>query len=147
MTHAEAHRLYPAYADGLLRESDRSALLRHLEECNRCRRAFDILDRTLAPGSKHAERLSLDPYLPARIRAIASDPRPTGLHVLAPALRWSLALTLALALGIYLGQGLSRSIQDPVTDDPVSEFAVSLSGTDLADRLSSAVGENEGGQP
>lgn len=150
MTHTEAHRLYPAYADGMLRESDRSALLRHLEECDRCRRTFDILGRTLAPGSKHAERLSLDPYLPVRIRAIASDRHPSRPHVLAPALRWSLgslAFTLALALGIYLGQDLSRSTNDSTIDDPVSEFALSLSGSDLADRLSSAVGENDGGRP
>ena len=150
MNHRTAQKLYPAYADGLLSESDRNSLTRHLAGCDRCRGAFELFDRSLAPGSSRSPRLSVDPYLPARVRAIASERHPSARRVWVPALRWSLgsiAFTLALALGVYLGQDLSRSVTPSAIDDPVSEFAASVSASDLSDRWSYAFGQNDGGQP
>jgi anti-sigma factor RsiW len=150
MDHEKAHELYLAHAGGLFAPGDREALRRHLQACERCRNAFALLDRALAPGRGLADRLPADPYLPARIRAIASDRPKVPPHSLAPALRWSLgslALTLALALGVYLGHDLSRSAARTASDDPAAEFASSLSGSDLGDRMSTVIGQGNGSQP
>lgn len=150
MTHTRAQRLYPLYADGLLGRGEHSSLVRHLEGCDRCRKSYELLDRTMTPGSAPSPRLSADPHLPARIRALAPDRQPSARQPWTPALRWSfgsLAFTLALALGIYFGHDLSRSAVRSSSDDPISEFAASLSGSDLSDRWDSAVGQNDGGQP
>ena len=146
MTHLEAIEAFSDYSAGALTPSRQEQVDRHVAECESCRAAYALLSRTLLPGPA-PQRVTADPYLPTRIRAIVGQ-RPAGRR-LAPVLRWSfasVALGAALVLGILLGQDIS-SVQrsdGSTSSDLVSEFASSLSNADLGDRWFTVV-SSEGG--
>ncbi len=104
------------YEDRLNREENRTLQL-HLEDCEDCERYFNTM-KTLLEGTDSARlpHLEPDPFLPARIRAIAKG--ATGETSPArPALRaWpgrlglsmmGLAFAVAAVTGTYFGSTLS----------------------------------------
>lgn len=146
MTHLQIIESYPAYAAGTQAAQDREQVDAHLTACASCRSAFALLHRTLEPGPA-PQRLTADPFLPTRIRALAE--RPSEPKRISPVLRWSFAsaaVGAAIVLGVLLGSHLpNRERATPATSsDFVSEFATSIAVSDLGDRWYSAI-ESEGG--
>jgi hypothetical protein len=94
--------------------------------------------------------LTADPFLHTRIREQAKQKADRRLW--SPVVRWSfasVAFGAALVLGILIGSGLPTAGQasESTSDDLVTEFAGSLSTSDLGDQWYSAVGTEEGAQP
>ncbi len=148
MTHLEAIEAFADHSAGVLSPSLREQVDRHVAECASCRAAYNLLSRTLLPGPA-PQRVTADPYLPTRIRAIVGQ-RPKGRR-LAPVLRWSfasVALGAALVLGILLGQDISsvQRSESSASSDLVSEFAASLSNADLGDRWFTVASSDGGTQ-
>lgn len=145
MTHLETIDALADRFAGRLSPEQIARMDHHLAECATCRSAVSLLERTLEPGPR-PPFLAADPYLPTRIREMAAH-RP-GRDRLIPVLRWSfasIAIGAALVLGVLLGSTLPRTDRtSSATSDLVSEFATSLSASDLGDQWYSAV-ETEGG--
>lgn len=115
---------FPAWIEGRVDDTERRDIQRHLDQCSGCRRFFDEMTRVLEgfdPAS--LPHLEPDPYLPVRIKALASgDPtavteEKAGSQAALPPLLGRLrktaitAIGLAAAtIGIILGIGLSSRV-------------------------------------
>jgi predicted anti-sigma-YlaC factor YlaD len=127
MEHRTVREKYTAWCEGRLTAGERRGVRDHLDGCVECRLYYERMtlltdksDPALLP------RLSPDPFLPARIRALAGTRRKEPVRGRAFArIRVSIAgvvLAFAAATGAYLGQELSTA----------SRTTDSSEGTDIA---------------
>jgi anti-sigma factor RsiW len=149
MTHHDTIDAFVDHASGRLSPAEHAAVDRHLAECGSCRSAYALLALALTPQPANL-RFTADPFLPTRIRALAEE--RAGRRTSVPVLRWSFASAafgVAIVIGILLGRDLSNSttVETVEPSDVVSEFASSLTPTDIGDQWSSAVGSEGGNQP
>lgn len=117
-------REFQAWNDGRIGDAKRQEIQLHLDECDDCRRYFEKMT-ALLEGIDPAllPRIEPDPFLPARIRAVAaSGARPARkAHRSAAArpplgrLGWSMmaaSALVAVAIGTLLGSGWSRTLEE-----------------------------------
>lgn len=128
MEHRTVRDKYQAWCEGRLAAGELRGVRDHLDACVECRLYYErmtlLLEKTdpaLLP------RLAPDPFLPARIRALAEERKRGPVRGRALAwLRLSLAgvmLFFAATAGVYLGQELSTA----------SRSADTAQGTDIAE--------------
>lgn len=115
----------------------------HLAQCITCRKYYEkmslLLDRTDIPRNP---KLQPDPYLPARIVALANAQSSAHGKGFVNAARWSLAsLTFALAvfIGIVLGKGLAAPSTQYKTSEIISAYYNAVSQENFSSGLESIV--------
>jgi anti-sigma factor RsiW len=97
-------------------DTERLEIQRHLDDCGDCRRYFEKMSRLMeGVGADALPHLEPDPFLPARIRAVAETAKtPPGSKYpvfgrLAVSVM-SATVVLAAAAGIVIGSGLSSRV-------------------------------------
>lgn len=126
------------WIEGTLEAGRRSAVAHHLEECPDCRRYFDALSESLRPSTIAAGKtLSVDPYLPVRVRAIADGRSARQRSLEGAALRWTwrtAAFVVAMLLGIFIGESLSYSSPQITDHHLVYEYSSSFWDSGIENR-------------
>jgi predicted anti-sigma-YlaC factor YlaD len=114
MDHRAVREKYHAWCEGRLTAGERRGVRDHLDGCAECRLYYERMSLLLEKTDPALlPRLSADPFLPSRIRALAADRRARPVR--ARALGWlrfalgGVMLVFAAAGGVYLGQGLSTA--------------------------------------
>ncbi|MBP2680887.1 MAG: hypothetical protein H6Q78_750 [Candidatus Krumholzibacteriota bacterium] len=146
MKHERIIRRYQGWIDGSLGTEERREIERHTAECDECRAYFEKMTRLLEETDPALlPLLSPDPFLPARIRAMAENgkkrpvSRRAGLdgfgHRQAAWARVSLAgaaLFLAVIGGVLLGRGISASSSYAQESELASAYYEAFAPTDIA---------------
>lgn len=124
MKRKHVRKFYLEWAEGRLGAKQRRAVEEHLQNCPGCREYFRKMSAIFSDKADLSALPTLqpDPYLPARIKALAGAAarrsRQQG-RQWAGAFRWAfsaLALSLAVLAGIYLGKGLATNAAQPYSE-------------------------------
>jgi predicted anti-sigma-YlaC factor YlaD len=118
----------------------------HLDDCAECRMYFERMSRLLErPESSDLPRLEPDPFLPARIRAMADDSSADRARATAPGraiakpLGWlrlsslGVMFVVAVAAGVYLGQSIALPRIQNGDSQLVSSYYEAFSQSSFAD--------------
>ncbi len=146
---------YLDWAEGRLSPAQRGKIAGHLKHCRECQTYFQRLDNLFkAPPAAPLPELESDPFLPQRIKALASqarekptDPSPGRLALLSG---WQMVfsaalLFLAISLGVFLGKGLSPVYQ--VSDEEIVQYYSEVFAPEEVDAYwQNLVPEDEGRQ-
>ncbi|MCK5572438.1 MAG: hypothetical protein KAJ12_06740 [Bacteroidetes bacterium] len=118
MKSAHVTDLFVDWKEGRLSGKRQAHVESHLQRCDQCRRSYNearlLFDSTTL---QILPRLSPDPYLPARIRALVEHGHRRD-EKRVPRYQWaltSIGIAAAIWLGIQLGAGLSED-PDSVSD-------------------------------
>jgi len=94
-----------------LPDGKRISIEHHLQECQACQRYFATLKELLDPSiEEFSAELEIDPYLPQRIRAMATQKAPKqneGVFDIIQLKNWgwlSWVILFALTIGIFIGR-------------------------------------------
>jgi anti-sigma factor RsiW len=157
MKHERIIRRYQDWIDGSLGTEERREIERHIGECGECRAYFEKMtllfektDPALLP------RLTPDPYLPARIRALSAS-RKTRPASRRASLEWfghrrtawarvslaGAALSLAVIAGVLLGRGISASGSYAQESELASAYYEAFAPTDVAGGWADVVNDTE----
>jgi anti-sigma factor RsiW len=150
MKHERIIRRYRGWIDGSLGTEERRETEQHIGECDECRAYFEKMTRLLEETDPALlPLLSPDPFLPARIRAMAESGK-TRPETLATARRagfdwigrrriaWArlslagAALLLAVTAGVFLGRGLSANARYDQENDLAEAYYEAFAPTDIA---------------
>jgi len=142
MTHVATPSLFLRASTGAMTPAERRAFDEHLAACDACRAAWSTASAALGPRPAGAAPLRADPFLPARIRAIADASAPRRGAAFPAVLRWSLSAAAALATGIYLGYAAARPASTTL-DDAAKEFSSSLSASETSTDWLTGAGTGE----
>jgi hypothetical protein len=145
--HSDIRALFLPWAEHRLDQQSAREIEEHLSGCVTCKQYFETMTAAVVPSALQPGRLQVDPYLPARIRALVGYPEPlTGKQLVA---RWSLrtaAFAAAIGVGIYIGETLSYQ-RVTVTDQRIiSEYSSYLAETGIGERWQTVALVTEGGQ-
>jgi predicted anti-sigma-YlaC factor YlaD len=127
MKHRAVREKYPAWSEGRLAAGESLGVRDHLDGCDECRAYYEKMSLLLeSTDPALLPRLAPDPFLPARIRALAAERRTEPVR--RRALGWlrfsaaGLMILFAAMAGVYLGLGISTS----------GRAADTAEGTDIA---------------
>jgi anti-sigma factor RsiW len=143
--------------DGRAGQDERREIQLHLDECDDCKRFFEKMTQLMEGiDSARLPHLEPDPFLPARVRAIAGEDRERfrgragspatarplfgrlGISVLA------VAVAVALSIGVVLGSGLSARAASRAEEAAlVGAYSDAFSQTDIDSDWESVVVEEE----
>jgi predicted anti-sigma-YlaC factor YlaD len=138
--HSHIRSLLLPWIELTLNEDQQQLVEEHLKECSLCRRYFDVMSRALLPSPDISQDALLpDPYLPTRVKAIASQSGAEarmGKNVILWTLRSAMFL-IAVVFGIYLGESLSYQPSTVTEQNLIAEYSESFEVGGIADRLQS----------
>lgn len=157
MKHRHVIKRFQRWHERLAGEDERREIQRHLDDCDDCRRYFEKMTRLMEGiDSARLPHLEPDPFLPARIRAIAGEDRDRsgeragssvagrplfgrfGVSVLAA------AVAVALGVGVFLGSGLSARAASRAEDAAlVGEYTDAFAQSGIDRDWESVVAEGE----
>jgi predicted anti-sigma-YlaC factor YlaD len=131
-------KYFQAFTEGRTGEKERLKVEEHLDDCKRCRKYFRKMALLLEkPDLSYLPHLQADPFLPARIKALAEN------HSRARARRirfaWrrlslaGLALAAAVTIGVFLGKGLSAASGEYGDTEILSAYYNAFSQKGLVD--------------
>lgn len=150
MKHERIIRRYQGWIEGGLGTEERREIERHIGECDDCRAFYVKMTRLLEKTDPALlPLLTPDPFLPARIRAMAGygKTRPETLATARRAglawfghrrLEWArvslagAALLLAVTAGVFLGRGLSANNSYAQESELASAYYEAFAPTDIA---------------
>jgi predicted anti-sigma-YlaC factor YlaD len=139
--HSHIWSLLLPWVELTLTEDQQQLVDGHLKECSFCRQYFDVMSRALLPSPDHLQdTLVPDPYLPARVKAIASQSGAEarrGKNVVALWTLRSAMFLIAVIFGIYLGESLSYQPSTVTEQNLIAEYSESFLVGGIADRLQS----------
>lgn len=148
MKHADIQKLFQDWLEGRADESTRSLIRQHLDACGACRRYYETMSLLLEkPDRSLLPRLEPDPFLPARIEALAAaGPARYARAPRLTVLRASLATAVfvcAVAAGVFLGAGISTVLTSSYDDTAVVDaYSDALSQSGFADSWEEIVAYN-----
>jgi hypothetical protein len=99
----------------------------------------------LSPSGGTQYGLSVDPYLPTRVRALSA--RSGRLSARELIVRWSLrtlVFAAAIIVGIYIGERLSYRPAALTDEHIISEYSTYLDGSGIGDRWQTVAQVSEG---
>lgn len=127
-------KYFLAWQERSLPEREQARIADHLDACEACRTYFDALGFAFDPArSDPVPRLEPDPYLPARIEALAAGGQRRTARI--PILRISGAIisaAAAIVIGFFLGADLAPQLQQPGTANVYSSYYRVLSQRNFA---------------
>lgn len=137
MEHKTAREKYQTWIEGGLGAEERRIVEQHLDECGECRMYFEKVSVLIErPQPTLLPRLTPDPFLPSRIRALAEERgaargrrRAVGWVRLSAG---SAMLILAAAAGIYLGKGLYTNTRSAEETELARAYYEAFSPSDFA---------------
>lgn len=148
MKHEQVQKLFLDWSEGRVDEMARPRIQAHLDECGECRNYYEKIALLLAkPARSDLAHLDPDPFLPARIRALASEdaePQSTGRRF--GVLRASFATMIfatAITAGVFLGNGLSNISHANDDADLAAAYYTTFSQAGFADDLQTIVDESQ----
>ncbi len=155
MKHERIIRRYQDWIDGGLGTEERREIEHHIGECEDCRAYFEKMTLMLEKTDPALlPRLTSDPFLPARIRALSASgktrpvSRRAGLEWFGPRraawARVSLAgaaLFLAVIGGVLLGRGISASSSYAQESELASAYYEAFAPADIAGGWADAVNQ------
>lgn len=155
MKHERIIRRYQGWIDGSLGTEERREIERHTAECEECRAYYEKMTLMLEKTDPALlPRLTPDPYLPARIRALSAGgktrpvSRRAGLewfgHRRTAWTRVSLAgaaLFAAVIGGVLLGQGISTNASYVQETELASAYYEAFAPADIAGGWADAVNQ------
>jgi predicted anti-sigma-YlaC factor YlaD len=133
--HADIRSLLLPWVEQKLDQQSAQDVEEHLGECSSCKEYFEVMSIALTPSALPQDGLSVDPYLPARIRAHAAPSLSlSGRDLL---VRWSLRTAVfaaAIVVGVYMGEKLSYRSTTVTDQRVISEYSDYLGGVGIGDR-------------
>ena len=139
--HSHIRSLLLPWIELTLNEHQQQLVEEHLKACSFCRQYFDVMSRALLRSPDRSQDALLpDPYLPTRVKAMASQSGAEarrGKNVVA---LWTLRSTMfliAVVFGIYLGESLSYQPSTVTEQNLIAEYSESFLVGGIADRLQS----------
>lgn len=139
--HSHIRFLLLPWIELTVNEDQRQLVEEHLKECSFCRQYFDVMSRALLPSPDHSQDTLLpDPYLPTRVKAIASRSGAEvrrGENAVALWTLRSAMFLIAVVFGIYLGEELSYRPSTVTEQNLIAEYSESFEMGGIADRLQS----------
>jgi predicted anti-sigma-YlaC factor YlaD len=138
--HSEIQSLFLSWFEADLSQPMAKELEEHLKECSPCREYFDTLSAALLPKASVRGRLVSDPYMPARIRALAMNSVSAPVSGKDMVVRWSLrtvAFAIAIIVGVYMGEKLSYQPSVVTDQHIISEYSNYLGGSGIGERWQS----------
>jgi predicted anti-sigma-YlaC factor YlaD len=145
MNHADVRKLFQSWMEGRVDTAARSRIQQHLDACGDCKRYYDAMSLLLEkPDRSLLPRIEPDPFLPARIKALAAEGPGTQIHAKRFAfVRMSViaaVCAVAVAAGVFLGTGLSSIVSRSYDDTAVVKaYSSALSQSGIADAWEEAV--------
>ena len=138
--HSHIRSLLLPWIELTLKEDQQQLVEEHLKACSFCRQYFDVMSLALLPSPDHSQDALLpDPYLPTRVKAMASQSGAEarmGKNVFLWTLRSAMFL-IAVVFGIYLGESLSYQPSTVTEQNLIAEYSESFLVGGIADRLQS----------
>ena len=138
--HSHIRSLLLPWIELTLNEDQQQLVEEHLKACSFCRQYFDVMSLALLPSPDHSQDALLpDPYLPTRVKAMASQSGAEarrGKSVVLWTLRFAMFL-IAVVFGIYLGERLSYRSSTVTEQNLIAEYSESFEVGGIADRLQS----------
>jgi len=138
--HSHIRSLLLPWIELTLNEDQQQLVEEHLKACSFCRQYFDAMSLALLPSPDHLQETLLpDPYLPTRVKAMASQSGAEarrGKSVVLWTLRFAMFL-IAVVFGIYLGERLSYRSSTVTEQNLIAEYSESFEVGGIADRLQS----------
>lgn len=138
--HSDIRSLFLAWAEEKIDQKLTQEVEDHLKGCSSCRQYFDAMTAALLPGESPKSRLVADPYMPARIRALANDAASFSPSVKDLIIRWSLRTVVfaaAIVAGIYMGEKLSYERSVVTEQYIISEYSGYLGESGIGERWQS----------
>jgi predicted anti-sigma-YlaC factor YlaD len=138
--HSEIRSLFLSWFEADLSQPMAQELEEHLRECSSCREYFDALSAALLPKASVQGRLTTDPFMPARIRALAMESASAPVSGKDMVVRWSLrtvAFAVAIIVGVYMGEQLSYQPSVVTDQHIISEYSNYLGGSGIGERWQS----------
>lgn len=139
--HSHIRSLLLPWVELTLNEDQQQLVEEHLRQCSFCRQYFDVMSRALLPSPDLSQDTLLpDPYLPTRVKAMASQSGAEarrGNHVVALWTLRSAMFLIAVVFGIYLGERLSYQPSTVTEENLIAEYSESFEVGGIADRLQS----------
>jgi predicted anti-sigma-YlaC factor YlaD len=136
MEHKTVKKKYQAWIEGGLGAEERRIVQQHLDECGECRTYFETVSFLVErPHPTLLPRLTPDPFLPSRIRALAEE--RGAARGRRSAVGWvrlsvgSVMLILAAAAGIYLGKGFPTNTRTAEETELVEAYYEAFSPSDF----------------
>jgi predicted anti-sigma-YlaC factor YlaD len=133
--HSDIRSLLLPWVEHTLDQQSAQDVEEHLGECSSCKEYFEMMSAALSPSLLPKGGLSVDPFLPSRIRAHAE----VSLHLSAKdqLVRWSLTTAVfaaAIVVGVYMGEKLSYRSTSVTDQRVISEYSDYLGGVGIGDR-------------
>jgi predicted anti-sigma-YlaC factor YlaD len=139
--HSHIRSLLLPWVELTLNEDQRQFVEEHLKECGFCRQYFDIMSRALLPSPDYSQDTLLpDPYLPTRVKAMASlsgAEARRGKNGVALWTMRSAMFVIAVVFGIYLGERLAYQPSTVTEQNLIAEYSESFEAGGIADRMQS----------
>ena len=137
--HSEIRSLLLSSIEGKLDDEQERAVEDHVARCESCKRYFETMSAALLPSeSPQRLSLSLDPYLPARVKAMVEQSVRENRPGVPAAFHWAFrgtAFVVAVALGILLGEKLARPTPVVTSQRVIAEYSEIFAIQGIDDRL------------
>lgn len=148
MKHKQVKKLFQQWNDGRVEEPARPRIQAHLDACDECREYYEKMALLLAkPDAAGRKRLEPDPFLPARIRAIAREsaapPAPARRFGVLRTTAVTAMLIVAIAAGVFLGHELSAISRTNGDTDLAAAYYSTVAQEGFADDLQTIVTESK----